>query len=134
MERFKKLYLCTEMFCAGGAGYGALEIGYRGRTHWSMILCGGVCFLILCAIARFDLPVLVKCIIGGLAVTGVEFLTGLIVNIGLGLDVWSYDGIPLNILGQVCPRFTVLWCILCLPFMFIFGKGGKRYGCKRKVF
>ena len=132
MERFEKIYILTEMFTLGGAGYGALEIGYRGETHWSMIVCGGVCFLILCAIAKMRKPVFVKCLLGGLAITGVEFLTGLIVNLGLGLDVWSYADMPLNILGQVCPRYFVLWCFLCFPFMVILK--GVRYGNKRKIF
>ena len=34
------------VFTAGGLGYGGLELLWRGRTHWSMLLCGGVCELI----------------------------------------------------------------------------------------
>ena len=33
------------VFTAGGLGYGGLELLWRGRTHWSMLLCGGVCAL-----------------------------------------------------------------------------------------
>ena len=27
----------------------------------------------------------------------------------LGWGVWDYSGIPGNILGQICPQYTVLW-------------------------
>ena len=35
------------IFLIGGLGYGLLEILWRGRTHWSMLLTGGVCFIAL---------------------------------------------------------------------------------------
>ena len=30
------------MFLFGGFGYGLIEVLWRGRTHWSMVLCGGI--------------------------------------------------------------------------------------------
>lgn len=41
-------------------------------------------------------------IIGACMVTVLEFITGCIVNIWLGWNVWDYSNMPLNILGQVC--------------------------------
>ena len=35
------------VFAAGGLGYGGLELLWRGRTHWSMLLCGGVCAVLV---------------------------------------------------------------------------------------
>ena len=35
------------VFTAGGLGYGGLELLWRGRTHWSMLLCGGVCAVLI---------------------------------------------------------------------------------------
>ena len=35
------------VFVMGGLGYGAIEILWRGATHWSMLLTGGICLLIL---------------------------------------------------------------------------------------
>ena len=35
------------IYAAGGLLYGLIEILWRGWTHWSMVLCGGLCFLSL---------------------------------------------------------------------------------------
>ena len=35
------------LFVLGGAGYVGLELAWRGRSHISMFLAGGVCFLLL---------------------------------------------------------------------------------------
>ena len=31
------------LFCLGGGAYAALELAWRGTTHWTMFLAGGVC-------------------------------------------------------------------------------------------
>ena len=30
------------LFCLGGGAYAALELAWRGTTHWTMFLAGGV--------------------------------------------------------------------------------------------
>ncbi len=106
------------IFIIGGLGYGALELIFRGYTHWSMLLIGGVCF---CAIYRIsELPIgknWEKWLLGSAAITAIEFVGGLIVNIWLGWNVWSYSQRFLNLLGQVCPLFTLIWFLLCIPAM-----------------
>ena len=39
------------------------------------------------------------------------------VNNLLGFEVWDYRDMPLNILGQVCLPYSLLWCLLTLPAM-----------------
>ena len=39
-------------------------------------------------------------------------LAGLVLNVWLGLDVWDYSGVPGNLMGQVCPQFTIAWVAL----------------------
>ena len=46
------------VFTAGGLGYGGLELLWRGRTHWSMLLCGGVCAVLIYLIAGRERTVL----------------------------------------------------------------------------
>ena len=46
------------VFAAGGLGYGGLELLWRGRTHWSMLLCGGVCAVLIYLIAGRERTVL----------------------------------------------------------------------------
>jgi uncharacterized membrane protein len=33
------------------------------------------------------------------------------------MGVWDYSGRAFNILGQVCPAFTVLWAGIALAFL-----------------
>ena len=44
-----------------------------------------------------------------------ELAVGLIVNVWLGWSVWDYSGETWNILGQICPRYTLYWCAISLP-------------------
>ena len=45
-------------------------------------------------------------------ITVVELITGLIVNIGLKLDVWDYSKYPYNFMGQICVRYTIIWFLI----------------------
>ena len=113
-----KAYKYMLIYTVGGAGYGALELAFRGRTHWSMLIAGGACLSLLYTISvKSRRPMWQKCVMGGAAITGIELITGLIVNVGLGWEVWNYSDIPMNFMGQICPRFTLLWCLLCVPVM-----------------
>ncbi len=54
---------------------------------------------------------------GAVIITAYEFFVGIIVNLRLGWNVWDYSSVPGNILGQICPTFTLLWFLLCLVFL-----------------
>ena len=73
----------------GGVVYCALEVLWRGRTHISMAICGGVCFLIMYELQRTEkysaLPLVLRALFGALIITAAELITGSIVNLGLGL-------------------------------------------------
>lgn len=103
-------------FGLGAFSYGLIEILWRGYTHWSMMIAGGLCFLSFASISeRFKSKCLaIKCIIGGLTVTAIEFVFGLIFNILLKKQVWDYSDRPFNLFGQVCLLFTLLWGLLCV--------------------
>lgn len=105
------------VFMAGALGYPAIEITFRGRTHWSMGVAGGSCMLALYAISdRLKARRLhEKCTVGALAITTVEFLTGLVVNRLFKWNVWDYTKNRGNVLGQVCPAYTCLWFLICIP-------------------
>mgnify|MGYP007061466321 CR=1 FL=1 len=46
----KRIMEYPAVFTGGGLGYGLLELIYRGRTHWTMLLAGGLSLtLIYCA-------------------------------------------------------------------------------------
>jgi uncharacterized membrane protein len=99
-------------FVFGGLGYALIEIVYRGYTHISMFVAGGICFCILIMISQSGMPFLLKCLAGGLAICVVEFAAGAVVNLWLGLNVWDYTRYGYHILGQVCLRYFVIWSAL----------------------
>ena len=109
------------LFSAGAWGYYLIELLFRGYSHFSMAICGGVC---LCLIYKIfeklpSLSLFAKCALGALVITSIEFITGCIVNILLGLDVWDYSLLPLNLLGQICLPFSLIWFALCLPLAYL---------------
>jgi len=94
----------------GGLGYMILELLFRGHTHWTMGVTGGLCFVALYLIEIYSGEVLWrKCVMGALVITTIEFLVGIVVNLILGWKVWDYSKMPFHLLGQICPLFTVLW-------------------------
>ena len=105
MKRFLTL------FAVGGLSYNAIEIAWRGYSHWSMFLLGGTCFHMMGKIGKKvqpygKLPMAVAC--SG-AVTAAEFVSGYVLNRKLKLNVWDYSDKKGNIGGQVCPLYSALW-------------------------
>lgn len=99
------------VFGTGAVGYGLIEVIWRGTTHWSMLLAGGLCLRLIGAAGRRmeKAPVLYKCIAGGAIITVVEFGIGCICNLWLHMGVWDYSRLPFNLGGQVCLLYSVLW-------------------------
>ena len=106
-------------FLAGGVGYGLIELLWRGRTHWSMVIAGGACLVILCIIneSMGKKHIILRAAAGALAITAVEFAVGVVVNRMLGLGVWSYGEMFGNVMGQICPLYSFLWFLLCIPVL-----------------
>lgn len=112
------------LFVLGGIGYYLLETIYRGYSHWTMGITGGICFTMLYLISK-KLPtksILMKAFVGCLTITAIEFTVGMIVNVRFNMAVWDYSNLPLNLYGQVCPLFTIIWFMLSIPVMFLFSK------------
>ena len=104
-------------FCLGAICYPGLEILWRRRSHWTMSLTGGLCAgLVVCLNKKLrKQKLLSKCALDALSITSVEFIAGLILNKKLQLNIWDYSRQPLNIMGQICPLYTLLWFLLCIP-------------------
>lgn len=110
------------IFLTGGFIYGAIEILYRGHTHPSMFVLGGICLLWVgsfSALPSHPLPLWLQVLLGGVFITLAEFFCGLVYNVWLGLRIWDYSKLPLNIMGQVCPMFFFAWTALALPAILI---------------
>ncbi len=109
------------IFCFGGIIYGLVEVVSRGYTHWSMLLTGGLAFLLI-HLVNTNLKsksLLLRCLIGCGIITSLEFIVGCIVNRGLHMNVWDYSTQKFNILGQICPLFSMMWFLICIPAVFL---------------
>ena len=106
-------------FIIGAIGYAAIEIIWRGHTHLSMMIAGGLAFMMFSFVAQRlrGKNILVKAMVCGLGVTAIEFIFGVVFNLWLKMDVWSYSHMPFNILGQICPVFTLMWAGLAIAFL-----------------
>ena len=104
-----KIWKYAVLFYVGGTAYLTLELLFRGRSYGSMFLAGGVCFLLIGHLGRVSprLPLWGRCVAGSGIVTMVELAAGMLVN--RSYTVWDYRGVSMNFMGQICPRFTLLW-------------------------
>ena len=103
------------VFALGIILYGLTEILWRGWTHWTMLLCGGICFTLMYLVSGSELSLVKKWLLSTCIITTVEFVAGCIVNLRLHWQVWDYSSLPFNLLGQICPRFILMWFALSIP-------------------
>lgn len=115
---FKYLFL----FLIGGFSYFYIEILYRGYSHFSMIICGGIAF-ICCGLINqqsyFKVPLLLQMFISMWIITGLEYITGYFVNIRFQWHVWDYSNLPYNLHGQICLIYSFIWFFLSLACIFL---------------
>ena len=96
----------------GGVLYVLIELVWRGWSHWTMFILGGICFIylgLINEILSWNTPLWQQILIGTAGITALEFLTGCIVNLWLGWNIWDYSDMPCNVLGQICPQYMLLW-------------------------
>lgn len=108
-------------FILGALIYPTLEILFRGYTHWSMAIVGGLCFVLLAFISRFlsSWPLVLQCLLGAAGITAVEFFSGWLVNVKFEMAVWNYSNMPLQFMGQICLPYSLLWFALCFPGLWL---------------
>ena len=110
----KKLLIHIPITVIGGLTYMGIEILWRGHTHWTMGVLGGVCFALIGLLDEVQdhPPMLLQMVQGAAIVTALELIVGLIVNRWLGWNVWDYSDMPGNLWGQICPQFAAAWLVL----------------------
>ena len=125
MSRWQK---CLMKFLLGGVGYGLIELMWRGRTHVSMVLTGGACLVAICAVNEKmrGKNIFLRAAVCAAAITAAEFAVGMVVNRWLHLSVWDYGDMAGNVLGQICPLYSFLWFLLCVPICFFVEQMGKK--------
>jgi len=101
----------------GGFLYLLIELLFRGWTHWSMFLVGGTCFLLIGGLNSWypwKPSLLRQMFLSALIVTAVEFISGCMINLWLGWNVWDYSHMPFHVLGQISLWFSIAWFFLSL--------------------
>lgn len=113
----RKLLCAAFVFAVGGLGYAAIELLWRGRTHPSMVAAGGLCMCIMFAMVRRfrTMGVFARAVTSAVIITIVEFILGCFINNWLRLGIWDYSDRKWNVMGQICPLYTVLWGVLSIP-------------------
>ena len=128
-----------------GMCYFTLEGIYRipkgGYANIAMLFVGGLCGVLVGSINQipkfYKMAVWKQAVIGTVLTLVVEYISGYILNIKMGLDIWDYSDMYFNLNGQVCFEFAVIWFLL-MPtaiwledyIRFTFWGEGEKYGLK----
>lgn len=113
--KIKNVLKMVVLLLIGGMTYFCIEMLWRGHSHWTMALVGGICFVLIGAINEYlpwELGMVQQAFTGASIVTCVELIAGLILNVWLKLDIWDYSNMPLNLWGQICLPFFFAWVAL----------------------
>ena len=106
----KKISEYLFLWGVGGWIYYSLEVIFRGFSHWSMFVLGGICMMFFTYQGRVVhwrddfFRQVIRC---SIFVTAMEFITGIIVNKWLALHVWDYSRMPFQLFGQICLPFMI---------------------------
>lgn len=105
------------VFAIGALSYPLLELIWRGHTHWSMMLAGGICMVLMFEIynTHRNIGILNRALIGAFIITSVELVFGCVLNYWLKMDIWDYSDKRFNFMGQICLMYTFLWGLLSIP-------------------
>lgn len=116
MRRLSNLALHGLFGLIAGGIYLLIELAWRGYTHWTMLPLAAVIFICAGVLDEVERPPSIwqQVILGTTIATALEFVAGLILNVWLGLGIWDYSNLHGNVLGQICPQFTLAWAVLVL--------------------
>lgn len=115
MSKLKYLLKEFILFLIGGGIYYLFEMLWRGYSHWTMFILGGICFVIIGLLNEqydYNMPLVEQMFSSMIIITTLEFISGVILNIILKMNIWDYSNMPLNLFGQICIPFMIIWFFL----------------------
>ena len=118
----KKISEYLFLYGIGGWIYYILEILFRGFSHWSMFVLGGICMMFFSYQGQqvhWQDDFLLQVFRCSIFVTAAEFITGIIVNKWFALHVWDYSRMPFQLFGQICLPFMMLFACLCAVGIYL---------------
>ena len=112
----KFIFELAVIFVFGAISYTCIEILWRGHSHPTMTVTGGVCFIFIYIfrISTPELNILVRALISAAVISAIEFAIGWVVNLKLGWEVWDYSALRFNFMGQVSLFYSFLWFLLSI--------------------
>jgi len=130
------LVIISTLFVIGSLGGWGIELLFRrfvSQKKWMNpgFLTGpylpiyGFGVLVLYAVSNIPLgidghiwDVIIRIIIIGVGMSLIEFIAGLIFIKGLGIKLWDYSNRKGNIMGIICPSFSIIWLIVGSLYYF----------------
>ena len=130
------LVIISTLFVIGSLGGWVIELFFRrfvSQKKWMNpgFLTGpylpiyGFGVLVLYAVSNIPLgidghiwDVIIRIIIIGVGMSLIEFTAGLIFIKGLGIKLWDYSNRKGNIMGIICPSFSIIWLIVGSLYYF----------------
>ena len=130
------LVIISTLFVIGSLGGWVIELFFRrfvSQKKWMNpgFLTGpylpiyGFGVLVLYAVSNIPLgidghiwDVIIRIIIIGVGMSLIEFIAGLIFIKGLGIKLWDYSNRKGNIMGIICPSFSIIWLIVGSLYYF----------------
>lgn len=70
-------------------------------------------------IASIILDIVIRMLIIGFGMTFIEFIAGLIFIKGMKIKLWDYSNQKGNVLGIICPQFSLIWLVVGSLYYFL---------------
>jgi uncharacterized membrane protein len=105
-----------------GVIFGALiEALYPERVMFAASVIMGIYFAVIHKINRAlsDEPIYTRALISTIAITAIELGLGIITNRVLHLHLWDFSDSLFHVLGQICPRESVIRFIIAFPVIYL---------------
>jgi uncharacterized membrane protein len=121
---YKRILEYTFLWILGGSLYYSIEKIFRGYSHYSMFILGGLCMVFFAfqgMAVKWRDPLWIQLLRCTIFIACGEFITGIIVNKWLKWNVWDYKELPFQLFGQICLPFTLLFSGLSLIGIFLCG-------------
>ena len=110
-----KLFKYGFLFWFGGSTYVTFEVFFRGYSHWTMFLLAGALFVFIDLLNEvWSWNIITQTLFSLMIILSAEFIAGMILNRWLNLGIWDYSDMSLNLYGQICLPFALLWIPLIL--------------------
>jgi hypothetical protein len=114
--QLKQLYKDLMLIIIMGIMYMGIEILWRGRTDISMMFVGGICGFLVGRLNEhpkfYERKMWEQCLTGTLITLCIEFVSGMILNVWLKLNIWDYSNLKYNLYGQICLTYAGWWFLL----------------------